>query len=331
MHSQLQEVELNGLAASHALLSRELAAVNSRIQELLDSEVGLIGELGRYIIHGGKRLRPMLLLLGAGLFRYQGRKHIDLATVIEFIHAATLLHDDVVDHSELRHGRQTANRKWSQEASVLVGDFLYSRAFQIMVAGDNLQVMRLMADITNSIAEGEVRQLIHRGDPKIQEAEYFRIIHSKTARLFEATVRLPAILCARTRQEEEAMGRFGSHFGRAYQLVDDVLDYLGGPGELGKNPGNDLAEGKVTLPLLHALWNAPKQDAERLRGCLQGKESPTQEEIKKILENTGSIQYTMEYAAQEAATAERCLARLPKGAMAESMIALTRWNLERRN
>ncbi len=332
MQSQLQAAtEPDALAACHILLNQELAKLNSRIRELLQAEVKLVDEIGRYALNGGKRLRPLLLLLGTRMFQYQGLRQIDLAVVIEFIHTATLLHDDVVDHSELRHGRLTAHRRWSPEASVLTGDFLYSRAFQVMVSCDDIRIMRLMADTTNSIAEGELRQLIHRRDPELQEQEYFRVIHSKTARLFAAAARLAAILCGRNEEEEQTLGDFGKHFGTAYQLVDDVLDYLARPGTLGKNLGEDLAEGKATLPLLHALWNSPRQAREHLQSCIRGNSQPEAGEILRIMENSGSIQYTMQCATRETETAERHLGKLPDGVARKSMAALSRWNLERCN
>ena len=235
-----------GLEYIQALIRDDMQAVDALIQEKLHSDIGLIDQLGHYIVNsGGKRLRPALVLLSANCFGYGESLHIKLAAVIEFIHTATLLHDDVVDASMLRRGKATANQRWGNEASVLVGDFLYSRAFQMMVEAGDMHVMEIMADATNIIAEGEVLQLINRHDPETTEQRYLQVIHNKTAKLFEAAARVGAVVAGQDRQTEQAMTDYGRHLGIAYQLIDDALDYSAPSDILGKNIGDDLAEGKT--------------------------------------------------------------------------------------
>jgi len=246
------EVDIQSL---RALVAEDMALVDELIQMRLNSEVHLIGKLGHYIVNsGGKRLRPTLLLLISRYFGYSGAQHINLAAIIEFIHTATLLHDDVVDASMLRRGQVTANQRWGNEASVLVGDFVYSRAFQMMVETDSMRVMEILSNATNTIAEGEVQQLLNRHDPETTEVRYLAVIRDKTAKLFEAAGQLAAIICDRPKSEEQAMAAYGRHIGTAFQLIDDALDYSATSSELGKNIGDDLAEGKPTLPLLYAMW-----------------------------------------------------------------------------
>src|SRR5690348_1894471 len=247
-----------------------MVAVDAVIREKLYSDVGLIRQVSEYIINsGGKRLRPALVILSAGAFGYSGKYQYDLAAIVEFIHTATLLHDDVVDASELRRSKATANALFGNAASVLVGDFLYSRAFQMMVAVDNMRVMRVLADATNTIAEGEVLQLLNVRDPDVDEENYLRVIRYKTAKLFEAATRLGAVIGGGTEAEKEALARYGMHLGTAFQLIDDVLDYSGDFLKTGKNIGDDLAEGKPTLPLLYAMKHGTAEQAASIRQAIE--------------------------------------------------------------
>lgn len=299
-------------AAIQALINQDLQAVNTLIQTCLHSEVALINQLGHYIINsGGKRLRPILLLLSARHFDYMGNHHIQLATVVEFIHTATLLHDDVVDASELRRGKQTANSLWGNEASVLVGDFLYSRSFQMMVGVKNMRVMEILSDATNVIAEGEVLQLLNCHEPDTTEMDYLHVIRSKTAKLFEAAAQLGAVISQQSEANELAMATYGMHLGTAFQLIDDVLDYSGSAEEIGKNIGDDLAEGKPTLPLIHALKHGTPEQQAILRQVIEkgGKEHIST--VTKAIESTGAITYTTQVAQQEVEKAIAALANLP--------------------
>ncbi len=300
------------IAAIQALIKQDLQAVNALIQTSLRSDVALINQLGHYIINsGGKRLRPILLLLSARHFNYSGNFHITLATVIEFIHTATLLHDDVVDASELRRGQKTANNLWGNEASVLVGDFLYSRAFQMMVNVKNMRVMEILSDATNIIAEGEVLQLLNCHEPDTSETDYLHVIRSKTAKLFEAAAQLGAVITTQSQANEQAMATYGMHLGTAFQLIDDVLDYSGSAEEIGKNIGDDLAEGKPTLPLIYALKHGTAEQQAILRQVIEkgGKEHIIA--VTAAIESTGAIAYTAHSAQQEAEKAIAALANLP--------------------
>ena len=257
----------------NALIGADMKAVDAVIRNRLHSEVVLVRQVAEYIIgSGGKRLRPALVLLAAGALGYRGRFHHDLAAVVEFIHTATLLHDDVVDESSLRRGRDTANAIFGNAASVLVGDFLYSRAFQIMTAVDDMRIMRVLSDATNVIAEGEVLQLMNCHDADVDEARYLQVIRYKTAKLFEAAAQLGAILGGATPEIERALADYGMHLGTAFQLVDDVLDYSGQEGDTGKHLGDDLAEGKPTLPLIHVMQNgSPRASGLRKAGDRGGR------------------------------------------------------------
>ncbi len=259
----------NSTATVLALVAQDMAEVDRVIAQRLDSGVPLVGEVARYIISaGGKRLRPVLLLLSCGALSYTGSQRHNLAAVVEFIHTATLLHDDVVDESTLRRGRPTANESFGNPASVLVGDFLYSRAFQMMVDADSMRVMQVLSDATNVIAEGEVLQLMNMHDASLDEEGYLRVIRSKTAKLFEASARLGAILAGSDATIEAACADYGQALGTAFQVIDDVLDYDGNAAEMGKNLGEDLAEGKPTLPLIHALRHATTGEAAVLRAAI---------------------------------------------------------------
>ena len=313
-----------------ALLRDDMLAVDALIREKLHSEVSLIEQLGHYIVNnGGKRLRPALVLLSANCFAAPDNLHIRLAAVIEFIHTATLLHDDVVDASQLRRGKATVNQRWGNEASVLVGDFLYSRAFQMMVEAGNMRVMDIMADATNTIAEGEVLQLINRHSPEITEQHYMQVIHNKTAKLFEAAARVGAVAAAQDAQTEQTMADYGRHLGIAYQLIDDALDYDMPSAIMGKNTGDDLAEGKPTLPLLYALWHCSEEQAGVIRRALKQGSLECLQQIRETIAQTGAIQYTRGRARQEADLAVQALAQLPPSEYLDSLFALAQFTVER--
>ena len=323
-------VRESGLESIQALIRDDMQKVDSLIQEKLHSEIGLIDQLGHYIVNsGGKRLRPALVLLSANCFAYRASLHIKLAAVIEFIHTATLLHDDVVDASMLRRGKETANQRWGNEASVLVGDFLYSRAFQMMVEAGSIHVMEIMADATNTIAEGEVQQLINRHDPGTTEQRYLQVIHNKTAKLFEAAARVGAVIAGQDRQTEQAMSSYGRHLGIAYQLIDDALDYSAPSENLGKNIGDDLAEGKPTLPLLYALWHSSDEQAALIRSAIKRGSLENMEHICTTIEATGAIRYTRDRARQEADIAMQSLQGLPQSRYLDALFTLAHFATER--
>ncbi len=305
------------------ILAADLAEVDSVIRQRLSSEVALINTVADYIIAaGGKRIRPVLLLLMARAHGYQGTNHHLLAAVVEFIHTATLLHDDVVDESALRRGRQTANAAFGNAAAVLVGDFLYSRAFQMMVDANQMRVMQVLAGATNTIAEGEVLQLMNVNDPDVDEARYLQVIRYKTAKLFEAAARLGAILCGCQADAEIAAAAYGRHLGTAFQLVDDVLDYNGVSDEIGKTVGDDLREGKPTLPLIHVMLNG--NDAERalVREAIEQGHTDHFDAIMMAIRRTGALDYTMEKAIAEAQTAAQLVAQLQDSPYRDALIAL---------
>ena len=312
------------------LISDEMQAVDHLIRDRLQSDVVLINQLGQHIIgSGGKRLRPALLILSARAAGYAGEHHLLLAAVIEFIHTATLLHDDVVDTSLLRRGRQTANSLWGNEASVLTGDFLYSRAFQMMVEADGMRVMRVLADTTNAIAEGEVLQLMNCHDPDVTEERYMQVIERKTARLFEAAARLGAMLANLPSADEDAMARYGLHLGNAFQLVDDALDYNSNADTLGKNIGDDLAEGKATLPLIHAMRKGSAEQAGLIRAAIKQGGLDRIDEVLQAIESTGAITYTAALARQEADKALAALAEIPGSAYKDALTRLAEFSVSR--
>ena len=312
------------------LTKGDMDGVNGVIQTRLHSEVALINQLGHYIINsGGKRLRPLLVLLTAKAFDYQDKQHIDIAAIIEFIHTATLLHDDVVDGSEMRRGQDTANNIWGNEASVLVGDFLYSRAFEMMVDIKNMRVMEILAHATNTIAEGEVLQLLNCHDADTTEERYLEVIHSKTAKLFEAATQLGAVISDRPEAEEKAMAAYGMHLGTAFQLVDDVLDYSSSADEIGKNIGDDLAEGKPTLPLIHAMRTGSAEQAQIIRSAI---ENGGREQIDAVIEavnTTGAIAYTAEMARHEANQAINAIADINPSPYKDALLALADFSVNR--
>lgn len=313
-----------------ALISADMNKVNEHIQSQLYSDVPLIDQLGHYIVNsGGKRLRPALVILSAGVFSYQGNKHIELASIIEFIHTATLLHDDVVDASLLRRGRSTANQRWGNEASVLVGDFVYSRAFQMMVRIDSMEIMEILSQATNTIAEGEVQQLLNRHDPETTEERYLQVIHDKTAKLFEAAAQIGAVISDRSPQEVQAMAAYGKSLGVAYQLIDDVFDYSATAEELGKNIGDDLAEGKPTLPLLYAMWNGNESQSTLIRQAIENGGLDNIDTIKEAIESTKAIAYTAQLARQSANEAIHALANLPASDYLDALHSLANFSVER--
>lgn len=307
--------DAEALAEIRRPVKADLGAVDTVIVERLGSDVALVNEISSHIVNsGGKRLRPLLVLLAARAAGYAGREHHTLAAVIEFIHTATLLHDDVVDNSSLRRGRVTANVLFGTEASVLVGDFLYSRAFQMMVDVGNMDVMRTMADTTNCIAEGEVLQLLNRGDPGTSEARYLEVIQAKTARLFAAAGHLGAGCAQRAGGADYtlAMAGYGNHLGTAYQLIDDVLDYRGSTEQIGKNLGDDLAEGKATLPLIHALTTLESGPVQYLRDAISARKPGDIDRVVEMIESSGGIEYTIGLAREHVAKASDALSVVPE-------------------
>jgi octaprenyl-diphosphate synthase len=314
----------------YALIGPDMKAVDQVIRERLHSDVVLVRQVAEYIINsGGKRMRPALVLLAAGALGYQGRHHHELAAVVEFIHTATLLHDDVVDESDLRRGRDTANAMFGNAASVLVGDFLYSRAFQMMVSVSNLKVMQILADATNTIAEGEVLQLMNCHDADVDEERYLQVIRYKTAKLFEAASRLGAVIGGASPEVEEAMAQYGMHLGTAFQLVDDVLDYSGQEAETGKHLGDDLAEGKPTLPLIYVMLHGSPEQAACVRHAIEegGRESFA--DVLAAIKATGALDYTRQQAAQEAARANAAITLLPPSQYKESLLELCSFAVQR--
>ncbi len=312
------------------LITDDKQAVDRLIQERLASNVVLINQISHYIINnGGKRLRPILVLLSARAVGYRENRHLDLAAVIEFIHTATLLHDDVVDASDMRRGKQSANAVFGNEASVLVGDFLYSRAFQMMVDVGNMRVMEILSNATNTIAEGEVLQLLNCHDPETTEERYMDVIRYKTAKLFEAASQLGAVLAGRPAEEETAMARYGMHLGTAFQLIDDVLDYSASSEQLGKNIGDDLAEGKPTLPLLYAMHHGSPEQAALIRHAIENGGKENMAEITAAIESTGAIAYTSRSARVEADRALAELANFPNSPYKEALMALAEFSVAR--
>jgi octaprenyl-diphosphate synthase len=310
-------------AAVRALAAGDMQRVDTLIRARLSSGVVLINQIADHIIaSGGKRLRPMLHVLAAGAAGYHGDQHIKLAAVIEFIHTSTLLHDDVVDESDLRRGRKTANALWGNAASVLVGDFLYSRAFQLMVTAENLRVFQILADATNIIAEGEVLQLLNSGNPDVDERRYLDVIQRKTAKLFEAAAQLGAVLSDAEASLEGALARYGMHLGTAFQLIDDVLDYTGDHSAIGKNLGDDLAEGKPTLPLIRALSVGSHDEVRLIRSAIEGRRVEDFQPVLAALQRTGSLDYTRRYAEEESKRAASCLATLAPSTYRETLLEL---------
>lgn len=321
----------NSTAAVLDLVAQDMAEVDHVIAQRLNSGVPLVGEIARYIISaGGKRLRPVLLLLVCGALGYRGTQRHNLAAVVEFIHTATLLHDDVVDESTLRRGRPTANENFGNPASVLVGDFLYSRAFQMMVDADSMRVMQVLSDATNVIAEGEVLQLMNMHDASLDEEGYLRVIRSKTAKLFEASARLGAILAGSPETVETACADYGQALGTAFQVIDDVLDYDGNTTEMGKNLGDDLREGKATLPLILAMQRGNAAQSATVREAIESGSVDKLADIVAIVRMTGALEGTREAAAAEAQRAIDAAMQLPASPYRDGMVTLAAQLLKRR-
>lgn len=312
------------------VIEPQFESVNEYIINHLGSNVPLVEKIGHYIVEGGgKRLRPLLVLLAANACNYQGQHHIPLAAVIEFIHTATLLHDDVVDNSELRRGKDTANARWGNAPSVLVGDFLYSRAFQVMVEIGSMPIMEVISNATNVIAEGEVLQLLNCRNPDTSEDAYMQVIIGKTAMLFEAATEVGAILAGADAQQREALRLYGHHLGIAFQLIDDVMDYLSSAEEMGKNVGDDLAEGKPTLPLIQAMKVANEEDRQLLRQTIRKGGLDDLAPVLAIVHNSGAIDYTKQQAQAQADKAIAALDTLPASSFKETLTQLAHLAVKR--
>jgi len=314
------------------LVAADFEAVDRVIKRRLHSQVTLVDQVATYIIYaGGKRLRPLLVLLAARACGHRGEQHIDAAAIIEFIHTATLLHDDVVDASSLRRGRETANEVFGNATSVLVGDFLYSRAFQMMVALDRMRIMDIIADATNAIAEGEVLQLMNARDANTSEERYIDVIHRKTARLFQAGAQIGAVLSDAPPVIEDCLARYGKHIGTAFQLVDDALDYQADEADLGKHLGDDLAEGKPTLPLIHAMQHGNAVQREMFRHAIEEGGLGHLPEITRAVASLGGLAYTARLAQSEADQALAALAPLPESAFKEGLSELAKFAVARKH
>lgn len=321
------------LNAIRQLADADMQAVNQLIYKQLESDVALINQLGFYIINGGgKRLRPLLSVLAARAVNYEGEGHLKLAAIIEFIHTASLLHDDVVDESTLRRGRETANALFGNSASVLVGDFLYTRSFQMMTELGSMKVLQVLADATNVLAEGEVLQLMNCNDPDTTEDSYMRVIYCKTAKLFEAATRLAAVLAGSDEKVEEALADYGKYLGTAFQLIDDLLDYTSDAEELGKNIGDDLAEGKPTLPLIYAISNGNEHERGLIRTAIEKADGTGAiEQILAALHRCGALDYTRKRAEEEADKAIAALRVLPEGDFKTALESLAKIAVSRSN
>lgn len=319
------------IKAIQALIESDMNDVNQLIHAQMRSEVALVNQLGLYIVNsGGKRVRPMLAILAAKALGYTGKDHITLATIVEFIHTATLLHDDVVDESNLRRGTPTANAEFGNAASVLVGDFIYTRSFQLMVGLGKMQIMQILADATNIIAEGEVLQLMNCNDPDTTEASYMQVIYSKTAKLFEAATGLAAIITNNDEATLNTLNLYGMHLGTAFQLVDDVLDYNADADQLGKNIGDDLAEGKPTLPLIYAMQHGNAHQTQLIRDAIEHSNGMEHlEEILSTLKQTNALEFTMQKAELEADKAIACLDFLPESEYKHALVSLARIAVDR--
>lgn len=311
-------------------IADDMNAVNGVIRRQLHSDVPLVNQIAEYIIGaGGKRIRPVLVLLFAKAFDYRGTDHHVLAAVIEFIHTATLLHDDVVDESSMRRGRQTANALFGNSASVLVGDFVYSRSFQMMVALDNMRVMQIVAEATNVIAEGEVLQLLNMHNPDVTEADYLNVIRSKTAKLFEAAAQLGALIAGATESGMAAAGEYGRSIGTAFQLIDDVLDYTGNAEDIGKNVGDDLREGKLTLPLIHLIQHGSVEQRRLVRSCIETGDEVHFKQVLEAVTNSGALDYAKEQAVAAARRAAASIDDLPDSRAKNSLLELCAFAVDR--
>ncbi|MEL7293880.1 MAG: octaprenyl diphosphate synthase [Pseudomonadota bacterium] len=317
--------------AIQALTADDMAKVNETIHAQLNSDVSLINQLGFYIVSGGgKRIRPLLAVISARALGYQGEAHTTAAAFIEFIHTATLLHDDVVDESDMRRGKATANAAFGNAASVLVGDYIYTRSFQMMTELGSLRILKLMSDAVNVISEGEVQQLMNCNDPNTTEESYMQVIYSKTARLFEAATQIGAILSDAPEEVELALQNYGKYLGTAFQLIDDVMDYTSDGKEMGKNVGDDLAEGKPTLPLLYAMRHGTFEQAEMIREAIEKANGMERlHDIMATMEQTGSLDYTRQKAYQEADKAIAELDILPESPYKQALVTLAHMSVHR--
>ena len=332
MHAVEKPLETVAFDAVSNLAREDMEAVDRLISKSLESDVALVSQVSHYIVaSGGKRLRPLIVLLAARAFGYQGEQHVRAAAIVEFIHTATLLHDDVVDSSSRRRGKDSANTVFGNQASVLVGDFLYSRAFQMMVDIDRMRVMQILADATNTIAAGEVLQLMNVHDPDTTEDAYRQVIYRKTARLFEAGAQIAAVLAERCDADEHAMIEYGRNLGMAFQLVDDALDFDASPEELGKNLGDDLAEGKATLPLIYAMQHGSGPERELIRNAILEGGLDDMERIQSIIESTGALQYTAARAQEAADVAIGALSGIPDSDYKQALIAIADFSVRRRS
>ena len=318
------------LDAIRELISNDLAATDQLILDRLASDVVLINQVGHYIVgSGGKRLRPVIVLLAANALGYTGKHHIDLAAIVEFIHTATLLHDDVVDGSEQRRSRDTANAVWGNAASVLVGDFLYSRSFEMMVEVDDMRVMNILSTATNKIAEGEVLQLLNCHDPEVDEARYREVILRKTATLFEAGTRLAGVVTDADESIDHTLAAYGRHLGTAFQMIDDALDYGSSGVDIGKNIGDDLAEGKPTLPLIRAMQVGTPEVSTLIRQVIEEGGVDRVDEVIKAIQSTDAIEYTANLAREEARLAKQALEALPASAYRDALAAVADFSVDR--
>lgn len=311
-------------------IATDMALVNQVIRTKLHSEVPLVNQIAEYIISaGGKRIRPVLVLLMANAYQYQGTHHHELAAIIEFIHTATLLHDDVVDESSMRRGRKTANALFGNAASVLVGDFLYSRAFQMMVSINRMEIMEILADATNVIAEGEVLQLLNMHDPDVTEERYLQVIRSKTAKLFEAAAQVGALISGATAQQIDAAAEYGRSLGTAFQLIDDVLDYSGNAQEIGKNVGDDLCEGKPTLPLIYLMKNGSEQEKYLVKSCIEQGDETQFDAILEAITKSGALDYTRSEAMKASQRAASSIQALSDSSYKDALLALCKFSVDR--
>jgi octaprenyl-diphosphate synthase len=327
LSAAILHAQTNTIAQS---IAADVEAVNAVIRQRLHSEVSLVSQIAEYIISaGGKRIRPTLVLLVANAYGYKGSAHHELAAVVEFIHTATLLHDDVVDESSMRRGRQTANALFGNAASVLVGDFLYSRSFQMMVGLSNMRVMQILSDATNVIAEGEVLQLLNMHDPDVSHAAYLNVIRSKTAKLFEAAAQLGALVAGATDAQVDAAGEYGRSLGTAFQLIDDVLDYAGDAAEIGKNVGDDLREGKPTLPLIYLMENGTAEQRDLVRRCIEQGDEQHFEAVLAAVTTSGALDFTRREAEVAAKRAAEAIAGLPESEFKQSLLQLCVFAVDR--
>lgn len=330
MHAQVMPADR--FVAMFDVVREDFAALNALIPRLLTSDVDLVEEIGRYVVEsGGKRLRPLIVLLGSRCCGYQGDRNVELAAIIELLHTATLLHDDVIDQSALRRGRATANSNWGNAPTVLVGDFLYSRAFQLMASLERMDIIRALADATNVIAAGEVQQLSQVGNASLTEAQYMDVIRGKTAVLFEAAAHTAALLADCAPAQVAALRSYGLNLGMAYQLIDDVLDYEGNASEMGKNVGDDLAEGKMTLPLIFTITHGQACDAQLIKDAIAAHARDRLDEVVWSVRRSGALDYTREHAIKHARIAMDALAVLPSHPARDSLDAIARFSFERSN